>query len=278
MEFRVARLNPTVLTYLSVAVPLAMILLGEGSLFVGNKETAITVHLLNILLCVMAPFLLKTDPAIWQAFSLVSMLRVLNLGMPTFDTLTIYWLPLIYGPVILVAFLMLRDETLGWKDYLLKARKFFDVRPNLSGWKVWYLPAAILLSLVLANIEFKVLSMSIDDLRMIPSLDIEYLIALFVVMVFFIGLGEELIFRYVLQTRLEGILGVLGAIMIASVTFAAMHSGYESGPYIAYVFLVSFLLGSLYYKTKSLAFVTLLHGMLNFFLFSFLPFGYLLLF
>jgi hypothetical protein len=48
-----------------------------------------------------------------------------------------------------------------------------------------YLPAAILLSLVLANIEFKVLSMSIDDLRMIPSLDIEYLIALFVVMVFF---------------------------------------------------------------------------------------------
>jgi membrane protease YdiL (CAAX protease family) len=278
MEFRVARLNPTVLTYLSVAVPLAMILLGEGSLFVGNKETAITVHLLNILLCVMAPFLLKTDPAIWQAFSLVSMLRVLNLGMPTFDTLTIYWLPLIYGPVILVAFLMLRDETLGWKDYLLKARKFFDVRPNLSGWKVWYLPAAILLSLVLANIEFKVLSMSIDDLRMIPSLDIEYLIALFVVMVFFIGLGEELIFRYVLQTRLEGILGVLGAIMIASVTFAAMHSGYESGPYIAYVFLFSFLLGSLYYKTKSLAFVTLLHGMLNFFLFSFLPFGYLLLF
>lgn len=278
MEFRVARLNPTVLAYLSIAVPLAMVLLGEGSLFVENKETAITVHLLNVLLCVMAPFLLKTDPAIWQAFSLVSMLRVLNLGMPTFDTLTIYWLPLIYGPVILVAFLMLRDETFDWKDYLLKAKKFLDVRPKLDGWKVWYLPAAILLALVLANIEFKVLSMSIDDLRMIPSLDIEYLIALFVVMVFFIGLGEELIFRYVLQTRLEGVLGVMGAIMIASVAFAAMHSGYESGPYIAYVFLVSFLLGSLYYKTKSLAFVTLLHGLLNFLLFSFLPFGYLILF
>jgi hypothetical protein len=38
MEFRVARLNPTVLTYLSVAVPLAMILLGEGSLFVGTRK------------------------------------------------------------------------------------------------------------------------------------------------------------------------------------------------------------------------------------------------
>ena len=66
--------------------------------------------------------------------------------------------------------------------------------------------------------------------------------------------------------------------MFASVTFAAMHSGYQSGPYIAYVFLVAFLLGSLYYKTRSLALVSLIHGTLNFFLFSFLPFGYLVLF
>lgn len=278
MEYRVAQVNPSLLTYLSVAAPMSMVLLGEAFLFVGNMDASIMVHLLNILMCVMAPFVLRTNPIIWQSFSLVSMLRVLNLGMPKFATLTIYWLPLVYAPVILVAFLLLRDETLGWKDYLLKAKKLFEIRPKLSGWKLWYLPAGFLLSLVLANIEFKVLSMSIDDLRMIPSLEIGNIIVLFVVMVFFVGLGEELVFRYVLQTRLEGVLGVLGAIMFASVTFAAMHSGYQSGPYVAYVFLVAFLLGSLYYKTRSLAFVSLVHGTLNFFLFSFLPFGYLVLF
>lgn len=278
MEYRFSQINPSLLTYLSVAMPMAMVLLGEAFLFVGNMYASIVVHLLNVLMCVMAPFVLRSNPIIWQSFSLVSMLRVLNLGMPKFATLTIYWLPLVYAPVILVAFLLLRDESLGWREYLLKARKFFETRRNPAGWKVWYLPAGLLLSLVLANIEFKVLSLNIHDLRMIPDLSFGNLAALFLVMVFFVGLGEELVFRYVLQTRLEGVLGVLGAIMFASVTFAAMHSGYQSGPYIAYVFLVAFLLGTLYYKTRSLALVSLIHGTLNFFLFSFLPFGHLVLF
>jgi membrane protease YdiL (CAAX protease family) len=255
-----------------------MILLGEALLFVGNLSASVTVHLLNILICVMAPFLLQANPIIWQSFSLVSMLRVLNLGMPTFATLTIYWLPLVYAPVIIVGFLLVRNESLHWKDYLLKVKKFFELRIRPAGWKLWYLPAGFALSLVLANIEFKVLSRTIIDLRMIPDLGIGNLIVLYLVMVFFVGLGEELVFRYILQARLEGVLGALGAIMVASVTFAAMHSGYQSTVYIAYVFLVAFLLGSLYYRTRSLALVSLIHGTLNFFLFSFLPYGHLLLF
>lgn len=278
MEFRTSQVNPSLVTYLSVAVPLSMILLGEGALFVGNMDASIMVHLFNILLCLIVPLLFKANPIIWQSFSLISMLRVLNLGMPKFASLTIYWMALVYAPVIIVGFLLVRDESLNWRDYLLRARRFFETKMRPSGWKLWYLPAGFLLSLVLANIEFKVLSLDIKDLRMVPDLGLGNLFALFVVMVFFVGLGEELLFRYILQARLEGVLGALGAIMIASITFAAMHSGYHSTVYIAYVFLVAFLLGSLYYKTKSLAFVTLVHGTLNFFLFSFLPFGYLVLF
>jgi membrane protease YdiL (CAAX protease family) len=278
VEFRFSQVNPSLVTHLSVAMPLSMILLGEALLFVGNLSASVTVHLLNILICVMAPFLLQANPIIWQSFSLVSMLRVLNLGMPTFATLTIYWLPLVYAPVIIVGFLLVRNESLHWKDYLLKVKKFFELRMRPAGWKLWYLPAGFALSLVLANIEFKVLSRTIIDLRMIPDLGIGNLIVLYLVMVFFVGLGEELVFRYILQARLEGVLGALGAIMVASVTFAAMHSGYQSTVYIAYVFLVAFLLGSLYYRTRSLALVSLIHGTLNFFLFSFLPYGHLLLF
>jgi membrane protease YdiL (CAAX protease family) len=278
VEFRFSQVNPSLVTHLSVAMPLSMILLGEALLFVGNLSASVTVHLLNILICVMAPFLLQANPIIWQSFSLVSMLRVLNLGMPTFATLTIYWLPLVYAPVIIVGFLLVRNESLHLKDYLLKVKKFFELRIRPAGWKLWYLPAGFALSLVLANIEFRVLSRTIIDLRMIPDLGIGNLIVLYLVMVFFVGLGEELVFRYILQARLEGVLGALGAIMVASVTFAAMHSGYQSTVYIAYVFLVAFLLGSLYYRTRSLALVSLIHGTLNFFLFSFLPYGHLLLF
>lgn len=278
VEFRSSQVNPSLKKYLPVAVPMSFILLGEVFLFFRDLNSSIIVHLFNILLCVAIPLVMREDPLIWQSFSLVSMLRVMNLGMPTFATLTIYWMPLVYGPVILVAFLLLRDESLGWKDYLLKARKFFEVRVTASGWKLWYLPLGLVLSLVMANVEFKVLSLSMSDLRMVPDLEPGSLIALWIVMVFFVGLGEELVFRYVLQARLEGVLGVIGAIVLASITFAAMHAGYQSVVYIVYVFLVGALLGSLYHKTRSLALVSLVHGTLNFFLFSFLPFGFFVLF
>ena len=261
-----------------VVVPMAMILMGEAFLFVGNYDACIIVHLLNILLCVMLPIVMKENPIIWQSFSLVSMLRVLNLGTPKFTIMTLEWIPIIYAPVIIVAFLLIRDESLGWKDYLEKAKTFFSMSKETPGWKAYYLPAGLALALFLANIEYNVLSMTIPDLRMIPDMSLESFVLLFVVMVFFVGLGEELIFRYILQTRLYGAIGTMGAIAVSSLMFATMHSGYQSPIYLVYVFSVAVLFGTLFHRTKSLALVTLLHGALNFFLFSFLPYGYLKIF
>lgn len=277
MEFRFhRRLSSSLMGF--PPEPIAMIIIGEVFLYIGNVEACIIVHLLNIMLCVMAPIVLKENIILWQAFMLVSMLRVLNLGMPVFFTTTILWIPLVYAPVILIGFLLVRDESLSWKDYLFKARKFFEVRWEPSGWKLWYLPIGLLAAVLLANLEFIVLSWTIPDLRMIPELTVDNLALLFVVMVFFVGLGEEFVFRYILQARLEGAAGTVVAILITSMLFAVMHSGYHSMVYMGYVFLVSVFLGLLYFKTKSLAMVTLIHGSLNFFLFSFLPFGYLVWF
>jgi membrane protease YdiL (CAAX protease family) len=278
MEFHFSRLNVHIPMVLPIVMPMAMILLGEGFLFVGNFDACIILHLLNILVCVMVPLLMRENPIIWQCFSLVSMLRVLNLGMPKFTTMTLEWIPLIYAPVIVVAFLLIRDESLGFKDYVVKMRSFVCLSKERSGWKLYHLPLGLAFALLLANIEFNVLSMTIPDLRMISDMSLENLAFLFVVMVFFVGLGEELVFRYLLQTRVQGTLGVLGAIAVSSIMFAVMHSGYQSLPYLIYVFVVALFLGVSFYRTKSLAYVTLIHGALNFFLFSFLPFGYLRLF
>ena len=278
MEVRFSRINSRLPVVLPIVVPLSLILIGEALLYVKNLEASVIVHLLNVLVCVMAPLLLKENPIIWQAFSLVSLLRVLNLGMPTFGSMTIYWIPLIYAPIIVVAFLLVRDESMGWRAYLKGMKKFFNLSREVRGWKLYYLPLGAAAALLLANIEFKILSLSIDDLRMVPDLGLGSLAALFIVMVFFVGFGEELVFRYILQGRLMASVGVIGAIIIASIAFAAMHSGYTSLIYMAYVFGVALLLGALYYLTDSLASVSFIHGTLNFFLFSFLPFGYLVLF
>jgi len=263
---------------LSIALPFSFILLGEALLFAGDLGNCAIVHLLNILICILVPILLRLDSLIWQSFSLLSILRVLNLAMPAFNELTVLWMPLIYAPIILAGFLLIRDETRGPIDYIRDLAHFFDYSRSAKGWKIYYLPLALVLALFVANIEFKVLSLTMSDLRMIPELSWSYLGLLFIVMVFLVGLGEELVFRYILQTRLQASVGIIPALLITSAAFSLMHSGYTSLIYMVYVFGVSLMFGLLFYKTNSLAFVSLLHGTLNFFLFSILPFGYLVLF
>ena len=67
MEFRFSRLNVHLPMFLPIAVPMVMILLGEGFLFVGNLDSCIIMHLLNILVCVMVPLLMRENPIIWRA-------------------------------------------------------------------------------------------------------------------------------------------------------------------------------------------------------------------
>ncbi len=127
---------------------------------------------------------------------------------------------------------------------------------------------------MLSNVEFNVLG----SIKLVNDLNLDSIALLFVVMVFFVGFGEELIFRRILQGGLETKIGLVGAIVLTSIIFAAMHSGYSSIPYSIYVFFVSLFLGYTYHRTDSLGLVSLMHGMINVFLFSFLPFGYLVLF
>jgi len=263
---------------MAIIVPFAFIFLGEALLFAGDLEGCATVHILNILICVLAPILLKQHSMIWQSFMLVSLLRALNLAMPRFDELTILWMPLIYAPIVVVGFLLIRDESRGLVSYFREVVHFFNFVPSQPGWKIYYIPLAFGIALLAANIEFVILNMTVPDLRLIPELSFGYLALLFGVMVFFVGLGEELVFRYVLQSRLHAAVGIIPALLISSVAFALMHSGYTSLTYMLYVFGISLMLGLLFHRTKSLALITLVHGALNFFLFSFLPFGYLLLF
>ena len=90
-------------------------------------------------------------------------------------------------------------------------------------------------------------------------------------MVFFVGLVEELIFRSILQTRLEKALNVREALIITSLLFGLMHSGYGTFYEIFYTGFVGFIIGVAFYKTKSLPFVAALHGFANVFLFGILP-------
>lgn len=83
----------------------------------------------------------------------------------------------------------------------------------------------------------------------------------------FIGPGEELLFRNVVQKRLYEDYSRYGAIVVASAIFGAIHyqayatgTGWEILASLAVVATLSLLLGWLYHRTESVVVVAVVHG------------------
>lgn len=269
-----------------VTVPFILIFLAEIFFFLKDPSTTLSLHLLNIFVCVLLAIFIDRYSDVFQALMLISLLRVLNVGMPIFFDLTLYWMPFVYGTIIISAYILWRltYDTIvpneeGKRDLKaslsVHARRTWDFlnragMEQKSHWNSLYLPAAIVIGLVLANMEFVVLGPN----PLVPDMGLFSLSLLAVVMIMFVGFGEELIFRGFLQARMERHWGSTTAIFASAFTFSIMHSGYSNFPYLFFVFFVGLVLAILFWKTRSLMFVALIHGILNFFLFSFLPYGW----
>jgi membrane protease YdiL (CAAX protease family) len=85
-----------------------------------------------------------------------------------------------------------------------------------------------------------------------------------------IGLGEELVFRNVVQKYLYESFSERGAVLMASVAFAAVHFQQYASPNpvatlttLGVVFTLSLALGWIYYRTENLVVPVLVHGAFN---------------
>jgi uncharacterized protein len=269
----------------TVLVPFILIMVAEVFFFFHDVSTTLSIHLVNIFICVMMAIFIERYSDLFQALMLVSLLRVLNIGMPIFFTMTLYWMPFIYGSIILSAYIVWRIAT----EAMTEEQRSMGIAqmPSYWGHRIWefmngggslgkahwenlYAPAAVIIGLVLANMEYQVLGPD----PLVPDLGFGNLALLAVVMIVFVGFGEELIFRGFLQNRIEKHWGMYPAIIGSSLVFSMMHSGYASVAYLFFVFFVGLVLAVLYRSTRSLVFVALVHGFLNFFLFSILPNGW----
>lgn len=105
-----------------------------------------------------------------------------------------------------------------------------------------------------------------------PGVDVTYLIAAAMLTALTAGVGEELFYRYWLQTRAEALLGRWGGIVLASFAFAIMHlGGNRQGNgllvEIAAVIIVQgsfgIMLGYLWSKYRNLSLVIAAHIMAN---------------
>jgi len=242
----------------SAGAPVIAIAFAELLIFTGRiKEAAIAYTLILIILSLSIIVSTKLEiRRVHQTLILLPVLRLVNLSMPIYFESNLYSFVFMYIPMTIPITIIAVHQEIpkeGKKDLLKKMGI--------------YLPFSLLAGLIFAEAEYLI----VQTKPLIPDLSPVNLLELTVIMIFVVGLIEELIFRGIIQTRLEEFLGPAGGILLASLLFGIMHSSYGTIYEIAYTFLVGGIMGYFFYRTKSLPLMVMIHGFINIFLFGLIP-------
>ncbi|MEF8813602.1 MAG: type II CAAX endopeptidase family protein [Halovenus sp.] len=237
----------------ALVVPTLAVVGSELALFYGQIELALAGHLLTLLGCVLVPLRFRNLLSLLHPFALLPLFRLINLGMPTFVELTLYFFPFVYVPMLPAIYLLKRSHGIQFgtnpKAFVLLVVPVLAIAA-LSGW-----------------VEYLIITPE----ALIPAWSTEQLLLLVAVQVGLVGLVEETIFRGILQRRMGEYVGRWGGVLFASALFGAMHSIYGSGPEVAFAVSLGLVFGAVYEWTNSLSLVTVFHGVLNVFLFGVYP-------
>ncbi|UGV40042.1 CPBP family intramembrane metalloprotease [Methanococcoides orientis] len=243
---------------LAIAIPSLMIIIAEMSLFAGRTKLAMWMHLILLIFLTLSTMVFedRNRKHILRAFILLSLLRILNLSMPVFFEMTLYSYAFIYAPLIISTYVVVKDQELSYSD--------IGITRNI---RYYELPVALIASVVIAVGEFFIIKPG----YLIPDLSVFNLLKLSIIMIFFVGLVEELVFRSILQTKLEEMIGKYQGLILASILFGFMHSGYGTFHEIAFTAFAGFIMGGIYIIRRDLLLVTIVHGFVNILLFGILP-------
>ncbi len=242
-----------------LAIPVSAIAFAELMIYSGREVGAMVVHALVLLgLSIITMFVKDGEiQKTYQAFILLPILRLVDSSMPLFYTERLYNLVFIYGLLAIPVSIAATNQ------------EFTRTQLGITFEKIAvYIPLSIVMGFLLGVGEFFV----VGENPLIQNFSILNLLSLIIIMVFFVSPVEEIIFRSILQNRLEIVLGNREALIITSVLFGLMHSGYGNISEILYIISVGTLIGYLFYRTRSLPLVALIHGFMNVFFFGVIPF------
>lgn len=239
---------------LDLMLPVFLILLAELLIFLGKPTAAMPIHALNLILLILSSIYINNR--IYPALMLMPLFRLLNVAMPVFFNLTLYSYSMVYAPMFIPIYFILKDGFVSRSEAGLTFKGFW-----------FYLPLAISVGFALGWGEYNVIHPQV----LTTGANIKDVLVLIVTMIFFVGIVEEFIFRSSLQTVLEERLGSIAGLLLASVIFGFMHSGYQLPLELLYVSFAGVIFGLLFWLTKSLPIIALAHGVTNISLFLVVP-------
>ncbi len=192
------------------------------------------------------------------SLALIPLYILFTSSLPWFFINQQYLLPAVYSIIIALSLLHIYQNKLSLK-YIFGFRK-----KKL----LLYTLACLAIGAVLGTMEYSILRPA----PAFPTFEVKYLLRDMIYMFLFVGLGEELLFRGLLQIDLMKVFGVKGGLILASLMFAIMHLTWRSLPELGFVFIAGLILGFLYWKTKNLVLPIIIHGINNVMLVAVLPY------
>ncbi len=197
----------------------------------------------------------QTHQQLLLSLALVPLIRIISLSMPLANIPQVWWYPIIYIPLLVAAFEVVR--ILGYRLEQI-GLNFKRIRIQL---------AVALAGIVFGVVEYFILTEEAEATGLV--LQETRLLSAFLLLAC-TGFVEELIFRGVLQRSAEQVFGWWGIIYV-SFLFAIVHLIHYSMIDIAFVFVIALFFGWVVKKTGSLFGVTLSHGIANIVLFLVAP-------
>ena len=235
------------------------IAIGEIMLFLDHIYIGLLINIINILIITSVLIFSdysSDDKNVLQSLILLLLMRAINLAMPPLFENNLLWYILTYGVLFIPIYLIIKNQQISLNELGIHSK-------NLRV----YLPAALLIGILFSFVEFLI----INPAPLIGSLAPLNIILLVAVMFIFVGGVEELIFRSILQTRLEKVIGINNSIFLGGLLFGIMHSIYGLIPEILTAILYGIIIGYIFQKTRSFPFILVIHGTANVFLFGIFP-------
>ncbi|MDD5081849.1 MAG: type II CAAX endopeptidase family protein [Dehalococcoidales bacterium] len=192
-----------------------------------------------------------------ESLALIPLYILFTSSLPWFFLRQEFLLPAVYSTILLLCAWHIYRKNISLKDIGFNRRKLWQ---NIL--------LGVLFGIPLGMGEYFI----ITPVATYPTFTVSYLIRDLVYMVVFVGLGEELLFRGLVQRDMTTIWGWKWGLLGASVMFMVMHLTWRSIPELGFTFLAGLVFGYLYYRTHSLTAAILAHGVGNTILVAVMPY------
>ena len=207
------------------------------------------------------------------ALALVPLVRIISLSMALGNIPQIWWYPIIYAPLLVASFVVMRSAGFRPTDVGVNFGRIpVQLLVALTGLGFGVVEYFILVKLPAEPVA-ALLGLSTEALEVPIVAEFTWQAVWWPALIFLActGFVEVLIFRGVLQRSVVAVWGWWG-IIYASLIFAILHIGFLSWIDVIFVFAVAVFFAWIVKRTGSLLGVTLSHGITNIILYLIAPF------